>query len=335
MQRVGDGGEPVAEEQRVGLRLGQMRGRDRRDRDVGGGERRRVVEAVADHQHVAALFSQRLQPRDLVGRLEPGGKMRDRQLARDLLDRLRPIAGQDLDRVALARQARRRLRARRGAAPGGPRRRRRAPGRERRSARRPAIAPRPRPPRPRPCNRRREPSLRRLPSWKTVTPWPGNSCAASGFFAPAASATALASGCLLASASDPASARSSGAMSAAIGEARLRQGQRSRLVEDDRVDVGEALQRVAGIEHQAAAEHRARGDHLHRRHRQAERAGTGDDQHGDRDHQRRLPGEARREPAEERRQRRQMHDRRIEPRGAIGEPDIGRALLDRLARAAR
>ena len=98
--------------------------------------------------------------------------------------------------------------------------------------------------------------------------------------------------------------------------------------------VGEPLEAVAGIEHHAVAEHRARRHHLHRRHREAERARAGDDQHGDGDDQRRLPGQAEREPAEEGRQRGQMHDRRVEARGAVGEPHVGRALLDRALRAA-
>ena len=162
-----------------------------------------------------------------------------------------------------------------------------------------------------------------------VTPWPGNSWAASGSVALAAAATALASGCLLASASEPASARSLGRDVGGVGEARLRQGQRAGLVEDDGVDVGQPLEAVAGVEHDAVAEHRARRHHLHRRHGEAERAGTGDDQHGDGDHQRRLPRHAEQQPAKERQQRRQVDDRRIESRGAVGEPHVGRALLDR------
>ena len=130
----------------------------------------------------------------------------------------------------------------------------------------------------------------------------------------AAAATALASGCLLASASEPASARSSGVIVVAL--ARLGCGSVSVpvLSKTIGVDVGEPLERVAGIEHHAVAEHRARRDHLHRRHGEAERAGTGDDQHGDGDHQRRLPRQAEQQPADEGRQRGQVHDRRVEAR---------------------
>ena len=49
-----------------------------------------------------------------------------------------------------------------------------------------------------------------------MTPCPGNSWAASGSVAFAAAATALASGCLLASASEPASASSSGVKSSRL-----------------------------------------------------------------------------------------------------------------------
>ena len=53
-----------------------------------------------------------------------------------------------------------------------------------------------------------------------------------------------------------------------IDDARLRQGQRAGLVEHDGVDLGEALDRVAGIENDAGAKQRAGGDDLHRRDRQ-------------------------------------------------------------------
>ena len=78
----------------------KMRRRNRRDRDIGGRERRRVVETVADHQHMPSGLTQGLQPRDLVGGLEPGGEGGNPELARDFLDRLAPVAGEDLDREA-------------------------------------------------------------------------------------------------------------------------------------------------------------------------------------------------------------------------------------------
>ena len=67
-----------------------------------------------------------------------------------------------------------------------------------------------------------------------------------------------------------------------IDDARLRQRQRAGLVEDDGVDLGQPLDRVAGIEDHAGAEQRARRDHLHGRDRERQRTGAGDDQHGDR-----------------------------------------------------
>ena len=92
--------------------------------------------------------------------------------------------------------------------------------------------------------------------------------------------------------------------------------------------LGQPLQRLARMEDEPAAEERPGGDHLHRRDGEAERAGTGDDQHRDRDEQRLLPAGPEREPADERRERRSMHDRHVEPRGAVGEAHVGRALLD-------
>ena len=61
--------------------------------------------------------------------------------------------------------------------------------------------------------------------------------------------------------------------------------QRSGLVERDRVDLGEAFERRAVLDHDAILEQAARGHDLHDRYGKPERTGTGDDQHrdGDRD----------------------------------------------------
>ena len=67
-----------------------------------------------------------------------------------------------------------------------------------------------------------------------------------------------------------------------IDDPRLRQRQRAGLVEHDRVDLGQTLDRVAGVEDDAGAEQRAGRHHLHRRDRQRQRARAGDDEHGDR-----------------------------------------------------
>ena len=108
-----------------------------------------------------------------------------------------------------------------------------------------------------------------------------------------------------------------------------RQGQRSRLVKDDRVDLGEPFECVARLQQHMTAEQHAGRNHLHGRDRQAERAGTGDDQHGDRDDQRRLPGRPGSQPGDEGGERGDMHDGRIEPGGTVGEPQIARAVLHR------
>src|SRR5271157_263527 len=78
-----------------------MGGRDRRDRDMRSRQSRRVVEAVADHQRTADGAFERLQPRDLVGWLQPRLVAHDAELARDERDRWLAIARQDLDLMAL------------------------------------------------------------------------------------------------------------------------------------------------------------------------------------------------------------------------------------------
>ena len=112
-----------------------------------------------------------------------------------------------------------------------------------------------------------------------------------------------------------------------IGDVELRQGQRARLVEHHMVDFGQPLDGIAGIEQHAGPEHGARDDGLHRRDRQPERAGTGDDQHGDRGDDGIVPGRAERRPAQHGQQRRRMHHGGIEPRGAVGELHVAGARL--------
>ena len=51
--------------------VGEMHGVNGRDRGVGGGQRRRVVQPVADHQHFFAPRFQRLDKGDLVRLLRP------------------------------------------------------------------------------------------------------------------------------------------------------------------------------------------------------------------------------------------------------------------------
>ncbi len=107
------------------------------------------------------------------------------------------------------------------------------------------------------------------------------------------------------------------------GHGRRPGGQRAGLVEDHPVDAREPLQRGAVLHQDALAEQPPGGHHLRRGHREAQRAGTGDDQHRDRDEQRRAPVAARGDqPAGEGRRRREMHDRRIEPRRPVGDPHV-------------
>ena len=69
-------------------------------------------------------------------------------------------------------------------------------------------------------------------------------------------------------------------------------GQRAGLVEDDRVDAGEPFERRAVLQHDAAAHEEAARHDLHRRNGEAERAGAGDDENGDRRGQRLVPSGA-------------------------------------------
>src|SRR5215470_13526121 len=86
------------------------------------------------------------------------------------------------------------------------------------------------------------PSLTSTPLQSARTPCPGSSMAPSnGSFAPAARATAAASG---------------------IDHLAVRQRQRSGLVENDRIDIRQPLDRRTRIEQHAGAKQRARHNHL-------------------------------------------------------------------------
>ena len=66
-QRVGNARQLVGHERDVGgLERGVGAGDAHRDADVGGGERRRVVDAVADHRQRAVARAQLLDRRHLV-----------------------------------------------------------------------------------------------------------------------------------------------------------------------------------------------------------------------------------------------------------------------------
>ena len=112
-----------------------------------------------------------------------------------------------------------------------------------------------------------------------------------------------------------------------IRDIEFRQRQRARLVEHDPVDLGQPLDGVAGIEQHAGAEHRARYDGLHRRDRQTERAGTGDDENRNRGDDGIMPGRAEGHPAQHGQERGRMHDRGVEPRRPVGQLHVAGARL--------
>ena len=101
-------------------------------------------------------------------------------------------------------------------------------------------------------------------------------------------------------------------MSVGILQHRAADGERAGLVEDGGVDLGQALQRIAGFDQDAALEQAPRRHDLHRRHGQAERAGTGDDQKRDGIGQRQRQRSPEGEPAEEDGRGQAMHRRHID-----------------------
>ena len=78
--------------------------------------------------------------------------------------------------------------------------------------------------------------------------------------------------------------------------------QRPGLVEHDRVDLGEALESAAVLHHDAVLEQPSGRDHLHHRHRKAERARTGDDENRNGDGHRTMHIAGGGKPADKRQQ---------------------------------
>ena len=109
--------------------------------------------------------------------------------------------------------------------------------------------------------------------------------------------------------------------------ARFAQRQRAGLVEQGDIAFGEALQRAAVLHQQAAPQQCARGDHLRGGHGEAHGAGTGDDQHRNRDGERLVHACACDHPSHERQRCEAMDHRRIKAAGAVGDADIGAARL--------
>ncbi len=84
------------------------------------------------------------------------------------------------------------------------------------------------------------------------------------------------------------------------------------------------LQAGNRLDHDAVLEQAARGHHLHDRHRQPQRAGTGDDEHGDGDADGAVPVAGGGHPARRSGTRRHA-PRRIKLRRAVGQPAIAGA----------
>ena len=102
-------------------------------------------------------------------------------------------------------------------------------------------------------------------------------------------------------------------------------GQRAGLVEDDRVDLGQAFHRRSVLDHDPVLEQAPRGDDLDDGNGQTQRAGAGDDQHRDRDRDRPMPVACRRHPAEEGEQGGDVDDGRVECGSTVGDAAIARA----------
>ena len=112
---------------------------------------------------------------------------------------------------------------------------------------------------------------------------------------------------------------------AGVEQTRLSARQRASLVEHDRIDLRQPLQRSAVLEQDAAFEQSPRRDDLHHRNRQSEGARAGDDKDRDRDGDgaMRVPGRA--EPAEKGQQGDAVDHRRVESRRRIRDPPMRRA----------
>ena len=333
-----------------------------RDADVGLGERRRVVDAVARHRHLAPFV---LQARAIASRFsagitsaidvvdaEPrgdgvGGCVVCRPVS---ITTRRPLVAQQAQR--LRRRGLDRIRDRDHAARFRPRRRRRSPSAPSAASRRRRGAPARR----RRCLRRS--SSARLP--RTRAPAADASdhahsrtalevaqpSRARGRVPRAAASTARASGCSLACSSAAASCSSRRSSTPSAGTTAVTRrpalGERARLVDDERVDRAQALERLGVLHEHAGAARRVRSPTM------IDIGVASPSAHG---HAMistataftQRVGECRRRP--ERRPRdegqRRGHDhRRHEPRGdPIGEPLDRRAaalrLRDHAARSAR
>ena len=105
-------------------------------------------------------------------------------------------------------------------------------------------------------------------------------------------------------------------------------GEGARLVEHHRVHFRHPFEGGGALEERAPLHQPSRGDHLHRRHGEAEGAGTGDDEHRGGDQQRRLPVHAAQQPpAEEGEGGETVHEGGVEAGDAVGEGHVAAAPL--------
>ena len=105
-------------------------------------------------------------------------------------------------------------------------------------------------------------------------------------------------------------------------------GQGSGLVEHHPVDGCQAFQGGAAFDKDSGPHQAPRGDYLDHRHGQAQGAGTGDNKHGDGNHQGLLPDQPRQQPPAEKGQQSQcMHHRGVISRHPVGDGDKTRPAL--------
>src|SRR5262249_57555709 len=97
--------ERIALEHGVGGSLADIGRRGGRQRGVGGTKRRRIVEAVTDHQDLVVSGGELSQAPDLVSWKELGTELPDTEIAGDCGDRARPIPRQAFDGKNGTRQA--------------------------------------------------------------------------------------------------------------------------------------------------------------------------------------------------------------------------------------
>ncbi len=313
------------------------------------GQRRRIVDAVADHRHGPAALPERGDDAGLVGgqhlRLD-SRRCRPRPPLPLALPRV--VAGQH-DGLDAHVRAGARTAARADGLTVSPKASSPA------SVRRPAAPPPARipcgrlprarsPPRPAPpvaapisCIRRRLPRWTVTPSTSARTPRPGSACASvaackadAAACGPPSPPPSPADGRCTAGPPRPAPATSLGCAARGFhrDDRRPALGQRAGLVEGDDVDRVRRFQRFRILDQDAVAGRDAGAGHDGGRRRQAQRARAGDHLHRHRIEQRLLPVAGQQAPGQQRRRRDQQHHRH-EHRADLVDQALDRR-LDRL-----